>query len=132
MPTPTDRKIMMLLRVNNRLRKRYRKHNDIVTDRNNLITKLQNRVDMLVGRLRGGDGARAPVPDAYMAGYREALEWATTRNYTDGRTLAWFKDANSSGKAHEQLIGSTVVDWKVVRIAEGLYDLENIKEWQYT
>jgi hypothetical protein len=126
--TKTDRKIMMLMRMLKRANKNLRQSEVANEFQKNVITNQAQRIANLVDRIKGGGGAKAPVPSELTLCYEQTMAYVVKNNIPDGRIVSWYKfpdkvDVNATAR------GNTVIDWKVTRIDEGLYDLEVHQEW---
>lgn len=134
MTTKTDRKILMLTRTTQRLKRQKRFLMVKAEEQLAFNNTLTARVRLLMGKLRGGDGAKAPVPDGFEDAYNVALEYITVNKYKNGARLAFWKDSAARSRSHNENVAARamVVDWKVLKLDEDLYDLEFVREWQYS
>jgi len=121
---------MMMKRLTFRLQKQNKALTTSVEIQKAVNASMRKRLQTLLERLRG-DGAKAPVPEDLVASYQWAIDYVTKHNYTDGNTLSVFRDTSVHGKGMSELRGQEVIDWKVMKIDEGLFDLEMVNRWTY-
>lgn len=92
---------------------------------------LTTRIKRFTDKLRGGGGAKPVVPDDLLACYTYALEYVTKQKYYDGSTIATFKDPTMNRATSTVRTGQEVINWKVFKFDEDLYDLELTHRWIY-
>ena len=124
MLTPTDRKIMMLNKIVNRSKKQKVKADFALELARATIGNLEDQLYRFRVKLRGV-GARAPIPDELKASYVYALEYVSTRKYPDQTIIQIFKDPTAylSPTAMVSTV-LPVVSWRIIKLDEGLYDLD--------
>lgn len=134
MITNSDRKIMMLKKMTQRLTNEKASFVRELAIKDVSIKAYKDRIQLLMARLKG-DGAKAPVPAELAHSYEFALEYVTKHGYPDGSKISTWKsrefNEDNSGKPVAELKGQPVVDWKIIRVDKDLYDLEFIREWAY-
>lgn len=125
------RKILMLKRITKRLQRRSQDKDIKLQQIGEQVTALQSRIHVLVDRLRGGNSTSVPVPADLAACYSKALEYAVQFKRNDQSVISIWKNLQNETNPVSKLSGESVVDWRLIKLADGLYDAEFVREWKY-